>query len=58
MDAGAIVAQEAVRVLPDDTEETLSERVKLAEHKIFPEALELLASGRIELSNDGKVIWR
>jgi len=51
------VLQEAVNVLPNDTEETLSERVKLAEHKIFPEALELLASGKVKLGDDGKLVW-
>ncbi|WAR13969.1 PUR2-like protein [Mya arenaria] len=44
VDTGAIVVQESVPVFHDDTEETLSERVKQREHKAFPRALELLAS--------------
>jgi phosphoribosylglycinamide formyltransferase 1 len=45
MDAGPIVAQAAVTVLPDDTEETLAARVLEAEHKLYPHALRLVASG-------------
>ena len=45
MDAGPIVAQAAVPVLPDDTEETLAARVLEAEHKLYPHALRLVASG-------------
>ena len=37
-----------------DTEETLSERVKQVEHQIYPEALELVASGSIRLDQCGK----
>ena len=36
MDAGPILAQEAVPVLPDDTEETLHERIKVAERTLYP----------------------
>ena len=50
MDAGPILAQEAVPVLPDDTEETLHERIKVAERALYPAtvawALEELAAGR------------
>lgn len=50
MDAGPILAQEAVSVLPDDTEETLHERIKVAERALYPAtvawALEELAAGR------------
>jgi phosphoribosylglycinamide formyltransferase 1 len=36
MDAGPILAQEAVPVLPDDTEETLHERIKQVERRLYP----------------------
>jgi len=39
MDAGPIVAQAEVAVLPDDTEATLAARVLAAEHRLYPEAL-------------------
>lgn len=51
-DTGPIVLQEAVRVEPDDTAETLAARVLAVEHRIFPEALQLLARGRLRL--DGR----
>ncbi len=43
-DAGPILAQAAVPVLPDDTEDTLSARVLAQEHIIYPLALRLFAS--------------
>ncbi len=46
MDEGPIVAQAAVPVAPDDTEETLATRVLAAEHVLYPHALALVASGR------------
>ena len=57
VDAGAIVAQEAVLVEAWDTEETLSERIRQAEHKAFPAAMELVASGAVRLGPDGRVVW-
>jgi len=39
MDVGPILAQEAVEVLPDDTEETLHERIKAVERRLFPETI-------------------
>lgn len=58
VDAGAIVTQEAVPVYPSDTEETLAQRVHTVEHRAYPAALELLASERIELQEDGKLVWK
>lgn len=45
LDSGPIVAQEAVPVEDDDTEETLAARVLEAEHRIFPRAARLVLSG-------------
>jgi phosphoribosylglycinamide formyltransferase-1 len=49
MDTGPVIIQAAVPVLPDDNEETLSERVLGYEHKIYPEAVRLFAEGRLEV---------
>lgn len=57
MDAGAIVVQEAVPVLGGDTEDSLSDRIREAEHRAFPAALELVASGAVRLEEDGRVTW-
>ncbi|KAF6118748.1 phosphoribosylglycinamide formyltransferase, phosphoribosylglycinamide synthetase, phosphoribosylaminoimidazole synthetase [Phyllostomus discolor] len=57
VDAGQIVLQEAVPVERGDTVATLSERVKLAEHRIFPAALQLVASGTVRLGEDGKLCY-
>ena len=51
-DAGPIVMQGAVAVADDDTAETLSQRILGIEHRIYPEALRLLASGKLRLEGD------
>lgn len=57
VDAGAIIVQEAVPVLMNDTEDSLSERIREAEHRAFPAALELVAGGAVRLGEDGRIIW-
>jgi phosphoribosylglycinamide formyltransferase-1 len=42
VDDGPILAQEAVPVLPDDTEATLHERIKVVERRLYPEVIEQL----------------
>jgi phosphoribosylglycinamide formyltransferase-1 len=44
VDAGPILAQEAVPVLDDDTEQTLHERIKEVERRLYPEVIERLTS--------------
>jgi len=51
-DAGPIVMQGAVPVSDHDTGATLSERILEVEHRIYPEALRLLAAGRVRLEGD------
>uniref|UniRef100_A0A8C2J8K0 Trifunctional purine biosynthetic protein adenosine-3 n=1 Tax=Cyprinus carpio TaxID=7962 RepID=A0A8C2J8K0_CYPCA len=55
VDAGAIVVQEAVPILVTDTEDSLSERIREAEHRAFPAALELVGSGAVKLRDDGRI---
>lgn len=57
MDAGAIICQETVPVHFGDTVEDLEERVKSAEHRAYPEALELLVRNHVKLGEDGKAEW-
>ena len=47
VDAGPVILQEAVPVLPGDDESSLHERIKAVEHRLFPEAVRLFAAGRI-----------
>jgi len=53
-DTGPIVLQRCVPVEPGDTPETLAARVLAAEHQILPEAVGLLASGRLRV--DGRLV--
>ena len=50
VDHGPIVAQESVPVLPGDDEETLHERIKAVEHRLYPEAVRLVVSGHTRVS--------
>jgi phosphoribosylglycinamide formyltransferase 1 len=52
-DAGPILMQGAVAVSDHDTADTLSERILEVEHRIYPEALRLLANGQVQL--DGEI---
>lgn len=52
-DAGPIVMQGVVVVRDDDTPATLSERILEIEHRIYPDALRLLAGGKLRL--DGAI---
>jgi phosphoribosylglycinamide formyltransferase-1 len=52
MDEGPIVAQAMVPVLPSDTAETLAARVLAEEHKLYPHALALVASGEVQVEGE------
>jgi len=51
-DAGPIVMQGAVPVHDDDTADTLAERILMIEHRIYPDALRLVASGQTSIDGD------
>ena len=55
MDAGPIILQGAVTVRPDDTEQALAARVLAVEHRIYPQALRLVAEGRVRIV-DGRCL--
>lgn len=54
MDTGPIIIQAAVPVFPEDTEDSLSERILRMEHKIFPEAIRLYSEGRLRV--EGRLV--
>ncbi len=47
VDAGPVLAQERVAVLPDDTAETLHQRIRHAEHRLLPAVVRGLAERRL-----------
>jgi phosphoribosylglycinamide formyltransferase-1 len=47
LDEGPILAQEAVAVLPGDTEETLHERIKVVERRLYPETIKKVIAGEL-----------
>ena len=49
MDSGPIIVQRTVPVLPGDTPATLHARIQEQEHLAYPEALQLLAQGRLRI---------
>ncbi len=53
-DTGPILLQAAVPVLPDDDEDRLAARILEQEHRIYPEAVRLVATGKARLV-DGRV---
>ncbi|MBB6670167.1 phosphoribosylglycinamide formyltransferase [Cohnella nanjingensis] len=54
MDSGPILAQRAVEIRDDDTEETLAARVHAVEHELLPRAVRWIAEGRVAL--DGRIV--
>ena len=55
IDAGPVIAQTAVPVLPDDSEDTLAARVLNAEHHLYPVALRMVAEGKVTMHGDRAV---
>ena len=49
VDSGSILLQRSVRVLDSDSEVTLSKRILAQEHKLYPQAIRLIAERRVTL---------
>jgi phosphoribosylglycinamide formyltransferase-1 len=56
VDAGPIIAQSALPVLPEDTADELARRVLRLEHELYPMVLAWLAAGEVSLK-DGRVVY-
>jgi phosphoribosylglycinamide formyltransferase-1 len=56
VDDGPIVAQGAVPVLGGDTVDTLAARVLAVEHRLYPHALALIASGRARIDGERVIV--
>ena len=58
MDTGPILLQKAVEIMPGDTPEVLQRRVmEQAEWQLLPQAIDMLAHGKISISDDGRVSY-
>ena len=49
VDSGPIILQKIVKVLDDDTEQTLAKRILIKEHQAYPEAVKLFAEKKIRI---------
>ena len=56
LDGGALVLQASTAVLPDDTPESLAQRIHGLEHQIYPLAVRWFAEGRLRLEGDGAML--
>jgi phosphoribosylglycinamide formyltransferase-1 len=54
VDHGPIIVQEAVPILPSDTEAMLLSRAHRVEHRLYPQAIRLVLEGRVRLK--GRVV--
>jgi phosphoribosylglycinamide formyltransferase-1 len=57
IDAGAIIGQQTVPVLDNDTAESLHQRIHAAEHELYPKCVEAIACGEISVQGR-RVIWK
>ena len=53
VDEGPIICQKAVEIKEQDTEETLSARILEQEHQLYPQALQLMAQGKLKVEGRG-----
>ena len=51
VDEGPIICQKAVTIHEDDTVESLSTRILEQEHQLYPQALQLMAQGRLKVED-------
>lgn len=57
VDSGAIIGQQTVPVLDNDTSETLHQRIHVAEHELYPRCVAAIARGQIHVRGR-RVIWK
>ena len=58
MDAGAIIAQEVVKIGPKDTEKTLAKKIHKMEHKIYPQIIDLFSRQKLQVKGRRRVVLR
>jgi len=55
VDSGPIIAQSAVPVLPDDSADTLADRILMEEHRLLPRVVNWIARGQVRV--DGRRVY-
>ncbi len=55
VDGGPIILQKCVEVKENDTEKSLATRILIEEHKLFPQAIKLLSTGKLQIIKNRKV---
>ena len=55
MDEGPVILQAKVPVMSDDSWETLAARVLVEEHRTYPQALRLIAEGKVRMVDERAV---
>ncbi len=56
LDGGPVIAQAVVPVRPNDTVESLSKRVQLSEHQLYPLVLDWRSQDRVSLTDKGVLL--
>lgn len=57
MDTGPIIAQKPVRIDPDETRESITQKIQQVEHSLYPSVIQSCIEERVSLKG-GKVIWQ
>lgn len=56
IDGGPLICQVRLEVQSNDTEESLRQRIHALEHRLYPQVLEWIAAGRLQLTADGVLL--
>jgi len=56
VDTGPVIVQAVVKVNDKDTEKTLSQRILVKEHQLYPEAVRLFAEKKIKITGRKTII--
>jgi phosphoribosylglycinamide formyltransferase 1 len=56
VDTGPVILQEVVKINDNDTEKTLSKKILLKEHRVYPKAVKLYAEKKIKISGRRTII--
>ena len=56
LDGGPIILQGRVKVLDNDSKETLAAKVHIVEHQIYPKAIAWFSTGRLQMKEDAALL--